>query len=238
MPQSRRRSRTKAPEAEESTDEEEATTTEEEAKPKRERSTEPLPSGEELYNAKYVEGMTWQDIRDELDERIRSPKGLALIAEYVIEAGLEDEHPEFADLSDLGEKPMSEAIVEWHDNGQGWSVLAARTGLSQSEVRDIYEDAGGENPGRVGGQRYGGGRSVKSAEAEGEAEDNGDGEEEAPKPARSRRRRGAAAEEEKPVAKPASRSRRRAAKDTEGEDDGAAKPAASRRSRRSQPAAK
>jgi hypothetical protein len=142
---------------------------------KRQRSTEPFPSGEELYNAKYVDGMTWQEIRDSIDARIRSPKGLSLIATYVIENGLEDEHPEFSDLSELDEDDISAAIVEWHDNGQGWAVLAARTGMSAGEVRDAYEEAGGENPGRVGGQRYGGGRSKPAAE-EGEGEESSEAE--------------------------------------------------------------
>jgi len=166
------RKRTKAAEkpveaeAEDTTSEDEEEATENGAK--RQRSTEPFPSGEELYNAKYVDGMTWQEIRDSIDARIRSPKGLSLIATYVIENGLEDEHPEFSDLSELDEDDMSAAIVEWHDNGQGWAVLSARTGMSAGEVRDAYEEAGGENPGRVGGQRYGGGRSKASAEEDGE----------------------------------------------------------------------
>lgn len=173
---------------------------EEEEKPK--RDTTPLPSGEDLYNAKYVDGMTWQEIRDNLDPRIRSPKGLALIAEYVIEAELEEEHPEFSSLQELEGEELSAQIVEWHDSGQGWSVLAARSGLKVSEVQDMYADAGGANPGRVGGQRYGGGRSVgKAAEEEAEST-NGDGgdEEEAEAPA-PRRAKPAAAK--KPAAKPA-----------------------------------
>src|SRR6185436_12032266 len=89
--------------------------------------------------------------------------------------------------------------VEWHDNGQGWSVLAARTGLSQSEVRDIYEEAGGENPGRVGGQRYGGGRSKAAGEEE-EAEGGDDATEEKPASRRRGRRGAEAAEEAKPAA--------------------------------------
>jgi hypothetical protein len=222
-----RRSRAKAKDAE-AAEATEAEASDEEEGEKRTRNTEPFPSGEELYQAKYVDGMTWAEIRENLDERIRSPKGLALIAEHVIEAGLEDDHPEFADLSELSEKKMADAIVEWHDSGQGWSVLAARTGLTQGEVRDIYEESGGENPGRVGGQRYGGGRSRAKSEEE-EAETT----EEETKPASRRRgsKTKAAAEEDKSAAKPArSRSRTKAASDN-GDEAAAEKPASRRRGR-------
>jgi hypothetical protein len=195
--------------------------------PKRQRDTSPLPSGEDLYNAKFVDGLTWQEIRDQIDARIRSPKGLALIAEYVIEEGLEDDHPEFAAISG-SDKRIADQIVEWHDSGQGFSLLAARTGLNQGEVRDIYEEAGGENTGRVGGRRYGGGRSVGKAAAE-EAE--AEAEAEAPKPKNSRRR-GAKADESETEAeapKPSrSRGRQRAAT---GDGDTTAKTSKRGRSR-------
>jgi hypothetical protein len=181
--------------------------------PKRKRDTTPLPSGEELYQAKYVDGMTWQEIRDNIDPRIRSPKGLALIADYVIENELDDEHPEFSNLQDLEGEELSNAIVEAHDAGQGWSVIAARTGLKIGEVQDIYADAGGENPGRVGGKRYGGGRSVGKATntEEGEEEATEEGEEEV-------------IEEEQPAAKKSAPRRRAAAK--KASDNGEAPPSA------------
>ena len=206
---SRTRSRAKAKEAEDSAeDEADEDEGEEKSNGRKARSTEPFPSGEELYNAKYNDGMTWQEIRDNIDPRIRSPKGLALIAEYVIENDLADEHPEFSDLSELSDKDMAAAIVEWHDSGQGWSVLAARTGLGQTEVKDIYEDSGGENPGRVGGQRYGGGRTKAKGDEE-EGDDNGGDEgEEEEKPKRGRSRSRAKASDDGD-SKPASRSRRR-----------------------------
>lgn len=208
-----------------------------EAKPK--RDTSPLPTGEDLYNAKFVDGLTWQEIRDQLDPRIRSPKGLALIAEYVIEEGLEDDHPEFAGIGGT-DRQIANEIVEWHDSGQGWSLLAARTGLSQNEVRDIYEESGGENPGRVGGRRYGGGRSVGKAAAE-EAE--AEAEAEAPKASRSRGKRNSApaAEPEaeaETAAKPASRSRRRGRAATDSSDASGTESKPARRGRGKSPSAK
>lgn len=205
-----------APEAEpEATTEDEVL--EDEEAPTKKRDTTPLPSGEDLYNAKYVDGMTWQEIRDSLDPRIRSPKGLAIIAAYVIENGLEDEHPEFSSLADLEGEELSNAIVEAHDAGQGWAVLAARCDLKLGEVQDIYADAGGENPGRVGGQRYGGGRSVGKAaeeEAEGEASEGDEVIEEEPaaKPAPRRgRAKPAAAAKPAPAAKPVAKPTAKAA---------------------------
>jgi hypothetical protein len=212
-----------APEAEPEAAEEEALTDDEETPDKPKRDTTPLPSGEELYNAKYVDGMTWQEIRDNLDPRIRSPRGLAIIAAYVIENGLEDEHPEFTSIAELEGDELAQAIVEAHDAGQGWAVLAARADLKIGEVQDIYVDAGGENPGRVGGQRYGGGRSVgKETPTEEEAsDDQADSVEEEEltetvKPSAKRRAKNkpapkakpAPAANESPAAKPAARRRR------------------------------
>jgi hypothetical protein len=206
-----------APEPEPEATEEEVLDDEETPEPKK-RDTTPLPSGEELYQAKYVDGMTWQEIRDNLDPRIRSPKGLAIIAGYVIENSLEDEHPEFSSLAELEGDELAEAIVEAHDAGQGWAVLAARCDLKVGEVQDIYADAGGENPGRVGGQRYGGGRSTGKSTEDGEeaAEEEVEPEPE-PKPAAKRRAKpkakpapAPAAEEPEPAAakKPPARRRR------------------------------
>jgi hypothetical protein len=207
-----------APEPEATEEEEVLEDGEEETPEPKKRDTTPLPTGEELYEAKYVEGMTWQEIRDNLDPRIRSPKGLSIIAAYVIENGLEDEHPEFSSLADLEGDELSQAIVEAHDNGQGWAVLAARADLKIGEVQDIYADAGGENPGRVGGQRYGGGRSVgKASEEEATEGEEEATEEEAPKPAAKRRA--------KPKTKPAPAP----AAEVEAEAPTATKPPARRR---------
>jgi hypothetical protein len=137
------------------------------------------------------EGTPWLEIAEELGLSGGVP------ARQMMNEYLASTDPEFSLDPDADD--FADTIVELRDEGTGWGELQARSGLSKSELIEVYTEAGGEMAeGRVYHNAKSGQVTHKTGsnrgESNGDAED-GDEEQEAPAPRRGRGRRSAAQEE-------------------------------------------
>jgi hypothetical protein len=121
--------------------------------------------------------------------------------------------PDFALDPDAND--FADTVVELRDAGTGWGELQARSGLSKSELIEVYTEAGGEYAdGRVYHNAKTGSTTHKLGSTRtsdnGDTDEQEDAEQEAPQPRRGRGRARNAPTEEQPAA-PARRGRRRQA---------------------------
>lgn len=98
-------------------------------------------TGEQLHNMREEDGMSWQEIQDEVGAKSAIP------LRKILHAYLAEQDDDLAiDIDD------GEAIVEARDEeGLGWGQIAARANSTVAEVKAAYKEAGGKN---VEGRAY------------------------------------------------------------------------------------
>jgi len=140
-----------------------------------------FPTGERVYNARYVDGLKWSEMRAHFKVSARSSRFLQEAVAYVNgNAELLERHPEMAYL-EADADGFREAVKAARTAGQGFSVLQARTGLKPADLRKLVGEEVGTTARVAYGQRYSGKLAATTEEATEEAAT------EAAKPARKSR---------------------------------------------------
>jgi hypothetical protein len=156
------------------------------------------------------DGTPWLEIAEELGLSGGVP------ARQMMNEYLASTDPDFALDPDADD--FADTILELRDSGTGWGELQARSGLSKSELIEVYTEAGGE---MAEGRVYSNAKSGNVTHKLGSTREDTNGtdedapedseEQEAPAPRRGRGRRAQAQPTEEQPAPARGRSRRRTA---------------------------
>lgn len=110
----------------------------------REKLTPPeLERAERMYRARFEEGLEWGEMRERFGVNWRSTHFLAAMVPYIDHAGLHGEQPDLAPIRGDA-AAVGRQVRAARERGQGWTPLSARVGLPESEVKQIYLNAGGK----------------------------------------------------------------------------------------------